>query len=275
MTLVASEFAYLQDLVFERSAIVLSDDKHYLIEPRLMPLARELGLDGVTDIVDRIRNAGDRNLETRVVEAMTTNETLWMRDIHPWNALRRTVVPEIMQRKADARQLSVWSAASSTGQEIYSVAMVLEEDFPQLHSWQVDLLGTDLSTEVLERARQGLYSTLEVNRGLPASMLVRYFTQEGAGYRLNDSVRRSVRFVQMNLATPRTPMSRFDVIFLRNVLIYFDVPTKQRILSAAAGALAPGGYLFLGAAENMMGVCDLFSAQSAQGATFYRLKGQS
>lgn len=275
MTLVSPEFAYLQKLVFERSAIVLADDKGYLVESRLQPIVRSLGLQSTLDVLDRVRRTKDRPLEDKIVEAMTTNETLWFRDIHPFNALRRQVLPEIAGRKATSQQLAVWSAASSSGQEIYSIAMILQEDFPALQGWRVDLLGTDLSSEMVERAREGRYSTLEVNRGLPVSLLVRHFTQEGNSYRINEGLRRGARFMEMNLAAPWPSLPRFDVIMLRNVLIYFDVPTKRRIIEAAAGALAPQGYLFLGAAETMMGVCDRFESQTVEGAVLYRLKGQS
>jgi chemotaxis protein methyltransferase CheR len=273
MTVAAVEFEYLQKLVFERSAIVLSADKGYLIETRLMPIVKDLGLASIDDVIAKARRTKDRPLEDKLVEAMTTNETLWLRDVHPFNALRRTVVPEILARKAATKQLSIWSAACSSGQEPYSISLVLAEDFPQLSGWRVDVLGTDLSTEVIAKAREGLYSKLEMNRGLPATMLIKYFKQEGIGFRLNDEVRKRVRFKAMNLAGPWPAMGKFDVIMLRNVLIYFDTPTKQKILAAAANCLSNDGYLFLGSAETMYGICDLYRSETADGATFYRLKG--
>lgn len=275
MTGAMTEFQYVQELVFERSAIVLSDDKHYLIESRLLPLARGLGLQNISDIIDKARRTRDRPLEDKIVEAMTTNETLWLRDIHPFMALRRVILPELIARQPPTRQLAIWSAASSSGQEIYSLAMILEDEFPQLHRRRVALLGTDLNTEMIDKARNGLYSKLEMNRGLPAAMLIRHFSQEGTGFRISETIRSRVEFMQMNLAGIWPILPKFDVIMLRNVLIYFDRPTKQRILSAAANQLAPGGYLFLGSSETMMGICDLFISDTAEGATFYRLKEHS
>ena len=274
MTVATTDFPYLQRLVFERAAIVLADDKEYLLESRLQPVARQLGLDSAETLMERVRQTRDPALEERVVEAMTTNETLWFRDVHPFNALRRCIIPDLMSRRAGSRRLSLWSAACSSGQELYSLAMLLGESFPDVLGWELTLLGTDYSTEMVARARAGRYSTLEINRGLPAPMLVRNFNHEGAQYRINDDIRRLVTFRQMNLAGPWPPVPRFDVIMVRNVLIYFDLPTRKRILESAADHLEPGGYLFIGSSETMMGVTDVFEAQTAEGATFYRLKGK-
>ncbi len=274
MTLATADFPYLQQLVFERSAIVLADDKEYLLESRLQPVARELGLASAEALMERVRLTRNRALEDRVVEAMTTNETLWFRDVHPFNALRRTIIPDLVSRRSVTHRLSVWSAACSSGQELYSLTMLLGESFPDVAGWDLTLLGTDLSSEMVTRAREGRYSTLEINRGLPASMLVRNFTHEGAQYRINEDIRKLATFRQMNLAEPWPLMPRFDLIMVRNVLIYFDLPTRKRILESAAGCLEPDGYLFIGSSETMMGVTDVFEAQTADGATFYRLKGK-
>jgi chemotaxis protein methyltransferase CheR len=274
MTVATDQFTFLKSFIFERSAIVLSDNKAYLVESRLLPVARSLGMPDVGAVITQLRRSRDRALEEKVVEAMTTNETLWFRDQRPFNALTRQVIPELMQRKGNAKQLGIWSAASSSGQELYSIALLIEESFPQLHhGWRLDLIGTDLSGEMVRKATDGLYSGMEVNRGMPASMLVRYFTQEGAGYRLNPGVRKRVRFQQMNLVGPWTALApTFDVIMLRNVLIYFDMSTKQRILAQARRRLAPGGYLFLGTAESTVGLTDEFETVTLEGATVYRAK---
>ena len=274
MTVATAEFAYLQKLVMDRSAIVLSDDKAYLLDSRLQPLARELGLDNSEAVIQRVRQTRDPSLENKVVEAMTTNETLWFRDISPFNALRRTVVPELVARRGTTRQLSVWSAACSSGQEMYSVIMLLAESFPDVLNWNLTLTGTDLSTEMVKKAREGRYSTLEINRGLPAPMLIRNFTRDGNQYRINEEFRRRPQFRPMNLASAWPAMPRFDLILIRNVLIYFDLPTRKRILESAARCLDPNGYLFIGSSETMMGVTDIFEQQTADGATFYRLKGR-
>ena len=274
MTLATADFPYLQQLVFERSAIVLADDKEYLLESRLQPVARELGLASAEALMERVRLTRNRALEDRIVEAMTTNETLWFRDVHPFNALRRTIIPDLMSRRSVTHRLSAWSAACSSGQELYSLTMLLGESFPDVLGWNLTLLGTDLSSEMVTRAREGRYSTLEINRGLPASMMVRNFAHEGAHYRINEDIRKLATFRQMNLAEPWPLMPRFDLIMVRNVLIYFDLPTRKRILESAAGCLEPDGYLFIGSSETMMGVTDVFEAQTADGATFYRLKGK-
>ncbi|HWE53988.1 MAG TPA: protein-glutamate O-methyltransferase CheR [Acidimicrobiales bacterium] len=274
MSAVATDFSYLQQLVLNRSAIVLSDDKEYLVESRLSPIARELGLEGVDAVLERLRLTRERALEDRVVEAMTTNETLWFRDVHPFNALRRTVFPEIIARRAPYRQLAVWSAASSSGQELYSITMLLAESFPQVMDWHLSLHGTDLSSEMVNKARAGKYTTLEINRGLPATMMVRNFDRDGSNYVLKDEVRRMTTFRQMNLAEPWPTLPKYDLILIRNVLIYFDLPTRKKILESAARCLDPNGYLFIGSSETMMGVTDVFEAATADGATFYRLKGK-
>lgn len=274
MTGLEPEFGFLQRLVLERAAIVLTDDKEYLLRARLNPVARELGFASAEDLLQKVRDSGDRQLEDRVVEAMTTNETLWFRDVHPFNALRSTVVPRLLERRASTRKLSVWSAASSSGQELYSVAMMLVDSVPDLAGWSLDLFGTDLSSEMVDRARRGRYTTLEINRGLPASMLIRHFSKEESGYRVSDAIRRMCSFRTMNLADPTwTGMATYDVILLRNVLIYFDLETRRRILENAAKLLAPDGCLFIGSSETMMGVTGVYEQESADGATFYRIKG--
>ncbi|MDE3205890.1 MAG: protein-glutamate O-methyltransferase CheR [Acidobacteriota bacterium] len=273
MTVANDQFTFLQELVYKRSAMVLSDSKAYLAESRLMPLARAIGISDTGEFVAHVRRSRDVKLEEQVVEAMTINETLWFRDKRPFDALRSHVLPDLVSRKASARQLSIWSAASSSGQELYSVAILLEESFPQLRDWRVSLLGTDLSREMVDKANSGVYSSMEMNRGLPAAMLVRYFSQSGSSYRLSDTIRSKVRFQQMNLAaTPWPSLPVFDVILLRNVLIYFDVGTKQRILQEARRRLSPGGYLLLGTAETTSGLSGEFDTVSAEGAVFYRVK---
>jgi chemotaxis protein methyltransferase CheR len=273
MSVAADQFSFLQEFVFERSAIVLSDSKAYLVESRLRPIARTLGMEDVGAVVAHMRQTRDRELEDQVIDAMTTNETLWFRDQRPFNALRKTIIPQVLQRNATVRRLSIWSAACSSGQELYSVAMLLEEDFPQLsHGWNVSLFGTDLNGEMTRRAAEGVYSKLEVNRGLPASLLVRYFTQEGMTYRVRDSLRKRARFQRINLATTWPTLPNFDVILLRNVLIYFDIDTKRQVLARAGRQLAPGGGLILGAAETTNGLSDEFETVPADGAVYYRVK---
>ncbi len=265
----AADFSFVRDLVFARSAIVLGDDKHYLIESRLAPLAREFGFGTLGGIIRELRTKADSPLAERVVEALTTNETSWFRDIRPFEALREVIVPALIRARSADRRLSIWSAACSTGQEIYTVAMILE-DFPELASWRVDLLGTDLNTEVLERARSARFSALEVNRGLPAHYLARHFTPDGTQFQLVDAIRRRVRFEKLNLSAHWPALPPFDVILMRNVLIYFDTETKRRILEAAHRQLTNHGYLMLGAAESTLGIVSTFTPVQVGGTVVYQ-----
>jgi chemotaxis protein methyltransferase CheR len=273
VTVAPERFQYVQQLVMERSAIVLSAEKAYLVDARLAPLARDLGASDVNEVVDQVRSRKDPSLEQRVVEALTTNETSWFRDSRPFQALERQVFPELLRQNATTRRLRVWSAASSAGQELYSVAMLLEDKFPQLRAgWKVELVGTDLNTEMVQRASEGLYSTLEVNRGLPASMLVRFFDKQGAHWRVKQSLRDRVSFSRINLAGPWPPMAPFDVVLLRNVLIYFDMKVKTEVLCRAVKQLAPGGYVLLGTAESPNGLCPQLVPATTEGTVVYKVR---
>jgi len=269
MTVSAQAFAYVSDLVRSRSAIELPPGKEYLVESRLGPIAREHGFEGpdaVESYVQRRLRGGSPAEVVRVVEAMTTNETSWFRDSTPFTALRRVVVPEL-----GTRDLSVWSAACSTGQEPYSIAMVLDE----LGVEPYRILATDLNAQVLARARAGRYSRLEVNRGLPAPMLVRHFRRAGAEWEVDPYLRRSVTFEQHNLLTAPPGIGSFDLVFLRNVLIYFDLATKQAILARLRGRVRPGGFLVLGAAETTVGIDPAWERVDAAQGSVYRLRGGS
>lgn len=268
-----ADFEFVCRLVRDGSAIVLDAGKEYLVESRLLPIARELRLDSVGAFIGRLRTGPDHGLYTRVIEAMVTTETTFFRDHHPFETLRTTVLPELIRRRAADRQLDVWFAASSTGQEPYSFALLVREHFPQLTGWRLNLTATDLSGEVLSRARAGRYSQIEVNRGLPATVLVKYFRQTGAVWELTADVRRAVEFREMNLARPWPPMPRLDLVFLRNVMIYFDVDTKKAILGRVARLLRPDGYLLLGGAETTMNLDDSFRRAAELKGGFYQLVG--
>jgi chemotaxis protein methyltransferase CheR len=268
------DFSYICKLVQERSAIVLEPGKEYLVEMRLAPLAQQLQLGGIPDLVARLKTAPDNGLYTRVVEAMTTNETLFFRDHHPYEALRKVVIPDLIQRRQDERRLTIWSAACSTGQEPYSVALLLKEHFPELARWQVTILATDLSREVLEKARAGRYTQMEVNRGMPVALLVKHFRQHGTSWQLNDDVRRMVTFQEANLALPFPAlMPRPDLVLLRNVLIYFSVETKKAILGRVARVLRPDGYLLLGSAETTFHLDDGYRRVEHLKGGFYQFVG--
>jgi chemotaxis protein methyltransferase CheR len=256
LTLDPPNFEYVRKLVHDHSAIALEPGKEYLVESRLLPLARKTGLTTVRELVARLRRGPIGALHAQVVEAMTTNETSFFRDHHPFEALRKEVLPALIAARGTRQSLAIWSAACSGGQEPYSVAILLREYFPQLRDWHVQIIASDLSQNVLDRAVQGRYSQLEVNRGLPAPLLVKYFRQSGRHWEIAPEVRKLVRFTRLNLAEPWPPLPLFDVVLLRNVLIYFTPETKRRILPRIRRQLAADGALLLGGAETTLGIDD-------------------
>jgi chemotaxis protein methyltransferase CheR len=250
------DYEFLRKLLKDRSGLDLSADKQYLVESRLIPLARRAGLPGIPELVAKIK-VGAEALTSDVVEAMTTNETFFFRDKIPFDHLRETILPALVQARASRRSLRIWCAASSTGQEPYSIAMCVKE-FAALSGWRVEIVATDLSQEVLEKSKAGLYSQFEVQRGLPIQMLVKYFTQTGELWQLNADIRAMVQHRQLNLMQDFSHLGTFDVIFCRNVLIYFDQDTKVSIFERLSRMLEPDGVLALGAAESVVGISDAF-----------------
>jgi chemotaxis protein methyltransferase CheR len=271
VTIDASGFHFVRQLVRERSAIVLEDGKQYLVDNRLSQLARREGLESAQDVIDRLRAAPAGPLLRKVIEAMTTTETLFFRDTKPYEALRNTIVPELVRLRAGERRLQIWSSACSSGQEPYSVGMLMREHFPALASWGVRVLATDISTEMLARSRTGRYSQLEVNRGLPSAYL-KYFDKDGLDWQIRGELRQMIEFRELNLAGPWSAMPPTDLIMLRNVLIYFDVATKRQILAKIRKVLRPGGFLLLGTAETTMNLDDGFELVRSDGTTYYRLR---
>ena len=251
-----SDYEFLRKLLRERSGLDLSSDKQYLVESRLIPLARKAGLPGIAELIQKMKGGSDA-LIAEVVEAMTTNETFFFRDKIPFDHLRETIIPALLQARANRRSLRIWCAASSTGQEPYSVAMCLRE-ISALAGWRIEILATDLSQGVLEKSRAGIFSQFEVQRGLPIQMLVKHFTQAGELWHLNADIRAMVMHRQLNLLQDFSHLGSFDVIFCRNVLIYFDADTKAEIFGRLAQAVEPDGVLLLGAAESVVGISDAF-----------------
>ncbi len=249
-----ADFDFLRALLHQRSGLSLSEEKRYLAESRLGILCRRSGIDGLGALVQKLRFRADPALENAVVEAMTTNETLFFRDRTPFDLFRDVILPEKLAANATSRSLRIWCAAVSTGQEAYSLAMILDEMAQRLAGWRVEILGTDISTEVLERARQGVYSQFEVQRGLPIQMLLRYFRQDGDKWQVNERIRAMVDLKPHNLLEPNAHFGQFDVIFCRNVLIYFDVATKAKVMAALAQRLTRDGAFVLGAAETVIGI---------------------
>jgi chemotaxis protein methyltransferase CheR len=254
-----ADFAFIAQFLKERSGLIITQDKMYLLETRLGSILRDNNLSGLGALVEVLRAPGAAKVKDQVVDAMTTNETSFFRDNNPFDALRKSVVPGLIERRAATRSLRIWSAACSTGQEPYSLAMMLRDSFPVLGGWKVEIVATDLSPSVLERAREGIYSTFEVQRGLPIQMLIRHFDQHEPNWQIKPELRRMVSFRALNLLEDFSALGQFDVVLCRNVLIYFDQPTKTRILGAIARRIATDGVLLLGGAESVFGLTNAFA----------------
>lgn len=254
----AAEVEYVRQLVHRRAGLVVEPGKDYLVESRLAPIARSEGLADVAALIARVRFAPDGPLHERIIDAMTTNETSWFRDSHPFEALRSTLLPELVERRRAQRRLTIWSAACSTGQEPYSLAMLVLDSFPELDSWRIEILASDISHDAVTRARTGRYSQLEVQRGLQPATLTEHFTRDGSDWIVSDRVRSMVRFGTVNLVGSWDQVPPADIVMLRNVMIYFDHETKRQILGRVHQQLRPDGYLFLGNAETTLNVDDGF-----------------
>jgi chemotaxis protein methyltransferase CheR len=253
-----SEYDYLRVFLKQRSGLVLNNEKQYLIESRLMPVAKKAGLASISALVARLREPGSSLLQEQVVEAMTTNESFFFRDKIPFEHFNQTMLPEMLKARASERRLRIWCAAASTGQEPYTLAMCLKDNEARLAGWRVEILATDLSNEVLEKARSGVYSQFEVQRGLPINHLLKYFKQNGDIWQLNSDLRAMVQYRKLNLLENFAALGQFDIVFCRNVLIYFDNDTKIDILNRVRRQMPEDGFLVLGAAETVVGLTDAF-----------------
>jgi chemotaxis protein methyltransferase CheR len=263
----SENYRFLQQYIYSQTGIVLEGDKHYLFESRLTPVVRQLGLGSINDLCALLQATREPEVARKVVEAMTTNETYFFRDPAHYEAIRTVLLPRLKEERRDTKKLRFWSAAASTGQEAYSLAMLLvEEGFA---GWNIQILGTDYSSQVLERARSGKYRQIEVNRGLPAALLVKYFRRAGVDWQLSEAVRRMVSFETMDLRQRMSALGPFDLVFCRNVLIYFDTETKKKILRELHGTLFRGGWLLLGGAETAFGVEEWFERQAVGNAVVY------
>lgn len=272
MAISVAEFEFVRSLARTEAGLVLDAGKEYLVESRLQPVARSAGVS-LEELFVKLRGTKGE-IRDKVIDALTTNETTFFRDVEPFEMLRTTVLPELIESRKRERQISVWYAASSTGQEPYSVSMLIREHFPQLETWDVQQFGTDLSPTAIARARAGRYGQVEINRGLPANYLVKYFKREGPEWRVSDAIRSMVRFEEMNLVRPWPTMKPVDIVMIRNVLIYFDVETKKQILERIRKVLRPDGYMFLGGAETTINLDDNFTRQQFNRSGCYRLKAQ-
>jgi chemotaxis protein methyltransferase CheR len=266
------DLTYVRNLVRERSGIVLEEDKEYLIFSRLDSLARELEFDSLRALGRTLRSTTNDRLHRKVVEAMITNETSFFRDLSPFLVLKEYLLPDLIARRASVKCLSIWCGASSSGQEPYSILLTILEHFPELQDWRIWLLGTDISAAMLNRCREGIYSQLEVNRGLPAHILNKYFSKNGTHWQIDAHIRKKVDFREMNLAGSWPPFPSLDLVVLRNVLIYFDEETKKRILNKIRHLLNPDGYLLLGGTETTIHLDDQYERMAVNGTAYYRIR---
>ena len=272
MEVTTKDLEYVRDLVRERSAIVLEAEKAYLVNSRLEPLAKSEGFSSLTALVGTLRQTSYTSLHKKVVEALTTNETSFFRDLAPFQALREHILPEVIKKNTLMKRLNIWCGASSSGQEPYSILLTILEHFPVLKSWRLHFTATDISQEMLERCQEGTYSQLEVNRGLPPALLTKYFSKKAMGWEIREELRDMIEFREMNLAGTWLNFPKMDLVFMRNVMIYFDAQTKKQILQNVRGILEPHGFLFLGSSETTMNLDDLYERVVVNGTSVYRLK---
>lgn len=263
----AENYRYLQELVYQGSGIVLGHDKQYLLEARLLAIAQLHGLAAIDDLCALLRSKPGEALHQQVVEAMTTNETYFFRDSAQYEAIRTVLLPELRALRGRQRALNCWSAAASTGQEAYSLAMLLTEK--GFAGWDLRILGTDLSRQAIARARAARYLQIEVHRGLPSPYLTRFFVRHGVEWQLKEEIKRYARFECFDLRQPLCGFGPYDLVFCRNLLVYFDAPTRRRVLEEMHGTLVPGGWLLLGAGETPAGLSELYEPRTVGGATVY------
>jgi len=268
------DYEYLRRLLRERSGLVLAPEKQYLVESRVLPVARRAGCASITELVRRLREQDVEPLKAEITEAMTINESFFFRDKVPFDRFRDTVLPALLATRAKARRFRVWCAAASTGQEPYSLAMIVKSMQEKFSGWRIEIIATDISNNVLEKARAGIYSQFEVQRGLPIQMLMQHFEQVGEQWRLSEAIRKMVQFRQLNLLADFAALGTFDVVFCRNVLIYFDQATKVDVLERVYRQTAADGFLLMGAAETMVGLTDIFVPLAEKRGLYVRTEPQ-
>lgn len=251
-------------LVRERSGLVLSEDKAYLLESRLTPIMRKQGMNALEDLIAAVKTKREEGLVGEIVEAMTTNESLFFRDSKPFDQLKELIFPQLLKARAKTKQIRIWSAACSSGQEPYSVAMLIKEAGAVFTDWNIEIVATDLSVEMLTKASTGIYSQFEVQRGLPITLLVKYFKQDGDKWEIDPQLRSMIKFKPFNLMSDPKPLGRFDIVLCRNVLIYFDQDLKRQVLNGVSNVMADDGALYLGGAETVLGITEKFQPVSGQ-----------
>ena len=265
-----ADFEFISSLIMSRSGLVLTPDKAYLLESRLMPVARKHGLKGLEDLISTLRLRRDESLIVEVTEAMTTNESFFFRDTKPFNLLRDEVLPPIMEKRAANKRLRIWCAAASSGQEPYSIAIVLKELGTKLAGWNIEIVGTDISNDILRKAQKAQYSQFEVQRGMPIQLLLKYFDKVDENWIVKPEIKNMVQYKYWNLLEDPKPLGNFDIVFCRNVLIYFDAETKGKVLATVANMMPEDGKMFLGGAETVLGVSDKFKPVAGQRGVYAR-----
>ena len=264
------DFKYISTLIKGQSGLTLTEDKAYLLESRLLPVARKQGMESLEQLIAKLKASNDRALITDVTEAMTTNESFFFRDQKPFDLFRDILLPEMMEKRAAQKSVKIWCAAASSGQEPYTISILLKEAAAKLAGWNCSILGTDISHQILAKAKAGVYSQFEVQRGMPITMLVKYFDKMDDQWQIKQEVKNAVTYNYFNLLDSLKPLGRFDIVFCRNVLIYFDPDTKAKVLSEIADILAPDGMVILGGAETVLGISDRFAPVPGQRGVYKR-----
>ncbi len=253
-----NDYQYLSKFLIESSGLALGEGKEYLLEARVTPLSQSFGFSDVAELISKLRRGRDVRISTAVTESMTTNETSFFRDKTPFEEIKATLLPALIEKRRALQKLRIWCAAASTGQEIYSLLMLMEDSFPELKSWRIEVVGTDIAQSMLNRSQEAVYSQFEVQRGLPTPLLIKHFEQVTQGWRIKDTLRNRVKWQQLNLLSEFAHLGPFDMILCRNVLIYFEVAHKRDVLERMRNILSRDGYLMLGAAESIVGITDQF-----------------
>lgn len=272
--MIAEEFNVLSEVLKQRSGLTLTEDKGYLLESRLTPILRKRDFKTLGDLVAAVKKADDESLLVEVTEVMTTNESFFFRDTRPFDQFKDELLPTLMQNRGTSKTIRIWSAACSNGQEPYSLAMILREQAEKLAGWRIEIIATDLATGVLAKARAGIYSQFEVQRGLPIKFLVKYFKETGQGWEIDSSIRAMVQFKEFNLLDSMVSLGNFDLVFCRNVLIYFDQATKADVLERICRQMSGDGYLCLGGAETVLGITESFKPAQGQRGVYEIVPGE-
>ena len=269
------DYNYITKFLLDTTGLSLGENKEYLLEARLIPIAQAHGMNGIEDLALSLRSRLDRSLEQEVMEAMTTNESSFFRDKRPFEEFKNSVMPDLIAERKLTKKLRIWCAACSNGQEPYSIVMTLRESFPELIDWNIQIVGTDLCTKALSRAESGVYSQFEVQRGLPVQLLMKYFEQSEQGWKFNAGSGVNIQWKHLNLLEDFKHLGMFDIVFCRNVLIYFEPDLKRNILDRVRDQMNSSGVLLLGAAETVLGISDHYSKLSGCQSAIYQVGGKS